>query len=352
MKKAQLKYTFLFIILLAAHSYAQNLYNSVSGSVIDEKSELPLQGVNVFISGSTWGTHTDENGKYKITSIAPGVHELVISFLGYEVITQPINIKENSQLKFDFKLVPKSYQLDSVSVVSDMPLEWQARLRTFKRLFLGQNVFAEECTIENETSINFNEDLNGVLSAYTMKPVTIINKALGYRIYCILINFLWDKNEQRISFLVQPKFENLVPADKEEETKWINNRVSVYEGSLNHFLRSLVNDTFMQDGYKIYYSALPIESKYTYRFEQIFRRDKLIYKGILKNEYTLKFPNYLKVDYKGYSSFLKLKYDDVLIDKYGIPQDPVPFETYGAWSKCGMADMLPNNFDVNGKLED
>ncbi len=347
MKKLNLalKYFPLIMFIFISHTYAQNYVNSISGIVTDEKSELPLQGVNVFISGSTWGVHTDKDGSYIITSVTPGVHELVVSFLGYEVISKSISIKENSQLKFDFKLIPKTYQLDSVSVVSEMPVEWQSRLRTFKRLFLGQNPFAEDCTIENETALDFNEDINGVLSAFTTRPLIIINKSLGYKIYCILISFLWDNNEQRISFLVQPKFENLEPADNDEKTKWLNNRISVYEGSLNHFLLSLVNDTFLEEGYKIYFAQLPIESINTYRFEQIFRRDKLIHKGILNNEYLLRFPNYLKVEFKGYSSFLKLKYDDVLIDKFGFPQEPVPFETYGDWAKCGMADMLPNYFD-------
>ncbi len=346
-----LKYLTLIFFVVASGTYAQNYTNSISGIITDEKSEMPLQGVNVFISGSTWGAHTDKDGNYKITSVTPGMHELVVSFLGYEVISKSVSIKGNSELKFDFKLIPKTYQLDSVSVVSEMPVEWQSRLRTFKRLFLGQNKFAEDCTIENETSLDFNEDLHGVLSAFTTRPIIIINKALGYRIYCILMSFLWDKNEQRISFLVQPKFENLKPADKDEETKWLNSRISVYEGSLNHFLLSLVNDTFLEKGYKIYFAALPIESKYTYRFEQIFRRDKLIHKGILSNEYLLKFANYLKVEFKGHSSFLKLKYDDVLIDKFGFPQEPVPFETYGDWAKCGMADMLPNYFDVQNPFK-
>jgi hypothetical protein len=113
----------------------------------------------------------------------------------------------------------------------------------------------------------------------------------------------------------------------------------------------LVNDTFLEKGYKLFFAPLPMESKYSYRFEQIFRRDKLVHKGILKDEYMLKFPNFLRVEFKGRSSFLKLKYDDVLIDKFGFPQEPVPFETYGDWSKCGMADMLPNYFDVRNPFK-
>lgn len=344
-------YFFLLVILLVRNSFAQKYNNSISGYVIDEKSGLTLQGVNVFISGSTWGTHTDKDGFFNLTSINPGMHELIISFLGYEVISQSIILKDKSELHFDFKLVPKTYQLDSISVVSEMPVEWQTRLRTFRRLFLGQNPFADECTIENETAIDFTEDENGVLSAVSNQPLIIMNEALGYKIYCILMSFLWDKNEQRIKFLVQPKFEDLQPADEDEKSKWINNRISVFEGSLIHFLRSLIEDTFLSQGYKVYTAPFPSETKYSYRFEQIFRRDKLIHKGILANEFLLKFPNYLKVEFRGKESFFKLKYDDVLIDKFGIPQEPVPFETYGVWAKSGMADMLPNYFDEDEELK-
>ena len=58
---------FLFVITLDLHYtiFAQTIPRiSISGQIIDKVTGNPLSDVNVFLSGTTLGDVTDENGKY------------------------------------------------------------------------------------------------------------------------------------------------------------------------------------------------------------------------------------------------------------------------------------------------
>lgn len=343
-------YTVVLIILFTIVSVSFTQVNNfeISGHVLDNY-EKPLSGVNIFISGTTWGTHTNNNGYYKISGVKPGKYELVISIIGYEVTTKNISITENSITNMDFKIKQKSYELNPVEVISEKPKEWQKNLETFRNLFLGSTEYADNCIIENEIKIDFKKKDEDILSASVDEPLIIDNQSLGYRIYCVLLSFIWNMSERRIRFQVKPRFEELTPSSEEEKYSWKKNREEVFEGSLIHFLRSIINNEFLNEGYTLYLSLLPTESKNTSKLEQIFSSKKLIKQGIIADEFIFRFPNYLRVVHNGNLSWLKLSYSEVTIDKYGNPEEPVPFETYGYWAKSGMADMLPYNYVPDDK---
>lgn len=70
----------------------QNDRVTVSGSVADEKG-VSLPGVSIIVRGTTKGTTTDNDGKFKLT--APVNSTLIFSFVGYE--TEEFLIKEDLQ---------------------------------------------------------------------------------------------------------------------------------------------------------------------------------------------------------------------------------------------------------------
>ncbi len=83
---------------------------SISGTVTDTDG-VPLPGANILEKGSTNGTQTDFDGKFKLLVSAPAVLE--ISYLGY--ISQEIVV--DSQTKIEVQLVVDTNQLDEVIVV-------------------------------------------------------------------------------------------------------------------------------------------------------------------------------------------------------------------------------------------
>jgi TonB-linked SusC/RagA family outer membrane protein len=82
----------------------------IQGTVTDAKGPLP--GVNVKLKGTTTGTSTDANGKYKLT-IPDGSGTLVFSFIGYN--NQEIAIGNRQTI--DVTMIEESKALNEVVVV-------------------------------------------------------------------------------------------------------------------------------------------------------------------------------------------------------------------------------------------
>ena len=79
MKTIYKKLLFL-LFLLPATILAQS---SLDGVVLDSKTKQPVPGVNVIIDGTTNGTSTDFDGKFKLSNLKNG-DNVVFSFIGYK----------------------------------------------------------------------------------------------------------------------------------------------------------------------------------------------------------------------------------------------------------------------------
>lgn len=91
--------------------YAQSDQYAVSGSVTDETGE-PLIGVTVMVKGNkTQGTVTDLEGNFTIN--VKKNSELVLSYVGYNSLTVPVNGKKELKLK----MIPSDATLDDLVVV-------------------------------------------------------------------------------------------------------------------------------------------------------------------------------------------------------------------------------------------
>ncbi|MCX6237279.1 MAG: mucoidy inhibitor MuiA family protein [Bacteroidia bacterium] len=88
-----------------------NISNQVSGRVYDATTKEPLPGATVVIRGTTLGTITDPDGKYSL-STSGNNNELVVSFIGFESQTLPIN-----NPVINVTLLPSVLNLDEVVVV-------------------------------------------------------------------------------------------------------------------------------------------------------------------------------------------------------------------------------------------
>jgi iron complex outermembrane receptor protein len=107
------KMIFVMAILFSTSLLAQH---TVSGVVTDATTGDRLIGANVYFPDLNMGAATDGNGEYSISSVAPGVYNLTCSFIGFDKITQEINV--NADMTLDFSM--KEYQFTlSVTVFSD-----------------------------------------------------------------------------------------------------------------------------------------------------------------------------------------------------------------------------------------
>jgi len=98
----------LFLFLLLPFSL---LAQSLSGVVVDKKSNQPLPGVNVVVQGANQSTSTDFDGKFKLAGLKNG-DKVVLSFIGYE--SQTLNY--TGQKEVSISLDESANQLQEVVV--------------------------------------------------------------------------------------------------------------------------------------------------------------------------------------------------------------------------------------------
>jgi TonB-linked SusC/RagA family outer membrane protein len=97
----------LFCVVGAAR--AQTV--SISGVVVAKEDNLPMPGVTIRVAGTSSGTQTDVDGKFKI-DVAPG-SKLVASFIGYTTVEVPVT----SQSNYKIELVAEAKALQELVVV-------------------------------------------------------------------------------------------------------------------------------------------------------------------------------------------------------------------------------------------
>ena len=103
---------FLVVFFLLSHDNL-NGQITISGVVVDEKTNEELIGAAVILKGTSIGTVTDPEGKFEISVQKPLPFTLVVSYLGY--IPQEYLVK-SSKKKLIIKLSSESYLLDDIEV--------------------------------------------------------------------------------------------------------------------------------------------------------------------------------------------------------------------------------------------
>ena len=108
-----------FLFTLAALSFSLNSFSQVSGKtvikglVVDALTGYPIPFASVFLKGTTVGTLTDDNGKYRIeTSVAATT--ISFSFIGYQAESR--EIITGVEQTVDVRMSLSSITLDEVIV--------------------------------------------------------------------------------------------------------------------------------------------------------------------------------------------------------------------------------------------
>ncbi|RYU82469.1 SusC/RagA family TonB-linked outer membrane protein [Hymenobacter persicinus] len=85
------KLLFLLLFFCAGFTGAFAQTGSVSGRVVDEKSQ-GMPGVTVLIEGTSLGNSTNSDGTFSILNVPAGPHTLVTSFVGYTSQRIPVTV--------------------------------------------------------------------------------------------------------------------------------------------------------------------------------------------------------------------------------------------------------------------
>jgi len=189
----------LLIGIILSGTKLANAQNSIiSGRVVDFNTKETLPFANIFINNTTLGTAADFNGKFELRNVPLGIHELIVSYVGYESIKASIIINDQSVDLGTIELNQAEQELAEVQIQSTVDTGWEKQLKRFKKIFLGEDDLADQCEILNPYVIDFSKASGGVLTASAKEPIEISNYSLGYKLSFHLSHFEADKESYSI----------------------------------------------------------------------------------------------------------------------------------------------------------
>lgn len=359
----------------------------IAGTVQDENGK-PLPFASAFLNQTTLGDRTTEKGEFNIRNIPAGKYELIVSYLGYEPYLVPVDV--NADLAgITVVLKPKPGVLKEFVVKRNTEREkW---LKVFSGLFVGESSLAKQCKLLNSEVIDLEyDDSRRLLTASSNDFVILENRALGYRVKFLLINFQYNMQTGYSLYYGNPLFEPMKARNARQQKRWEKNREAAYYGSTIHFYRSMAKMELAKDGFSVQKlvrkerqrgfvmpsgtdpgDSVKIQrpgmfSKYVnYLYTAELPYDSLYHKN--GNGYSLIFGDYLYVTYSKEKedklyvekyrpgnrskageqvSVMKLLAPAVDMDRNGNLLSPVDVvvEQYWGWEK--MAEMLPLDYKL------
>lgn len=117
------KFFTLVLVLFASISSLTAATGSISGRVTDASDDSPLWGTNILLAGTSTGTSTDHEGKYRLTGIPEGKALIVFRYLGYHSDSIEVNILAGKTLQLNVQL--KALVLEGDEIVVSAQLQGQ-----------------------------------------------------------------------------------------------------------------------------------------------------------------------------------------------------------------------------------
>jgi len=234
---------YLFFPLI---TLAQN--GIITGKVTGMDGKSPIYLANVFLSNTTAGSTTNNDGEFALRGLKPGQYSLIVSIVGYEDYSANVLIG-NEPIRLNIKLSPKNNELREVTITT--PANWKKNYDWFVKDFIGTDDNAKYCHVADPHMVNLNYHKGQQeLEAYTEDFLVVDNYALGYRIKFLLHEFTSSKLTGIISNEGPRLFQDL-PGSKKQIAEWHRKRDSAYYGSAMHFYRSLYTGRLGQEGFEM-----------------------------------------------------------------------------------------------------
>jgi hypothetical protein len=345
----------LYIItILILLSFKLNAQTTVTGFVTDSLNR-PIPFASVYLSKTTIGTLTDNEGSYSLTIPFNGVYELISSSIGYKSTSQTIFSAGGIQ-KINIKLFLKLIQLNEVTIKSKDKNRLK-NLTLFTRLFLGATANAQYCKLTNPEDLHLYYDTpNKTLKGFSTKPLKIENKALGYIVVYDLNDFTYNSETGFLRFSGNPYFQ-LIDGSSKHNKRTYKNRLIAYYGSRLHLLRAIFSESLSGENFIISECKLDSTTKECMEISPVSVRS--IVQSHSHNYQTLFSPYPIFIKYNenhpelvtGLTGFQSQVYestiqfsDTVKLYQNGYFEEPYFLTWGGEMANERIADMLPFDF--------
>ena len=101
-----------------ASAGAQQSTGTITGRVLEAESQRPVAEAQVMIVGTTRGTRTDAEGRYRIASVTPGTASLRIARIGYQSASREVTVAAGQEVTADFSIGPVATILSAVTTTA------------------------------------------------------------------------------------------------------------------------------------------------------------------------------------------------------------------------------------------
>ena len=355
-------YVFLLLITPLVALGQESLF--ISGVVKDSLLNTPVEGANIYLSGTSKGTSSDKDGNFKIEDLKPGNYTLVISHTAYEFSIIDVLLLNASKALGTVPLTEDLIESGIAEVVGKRDKVWQRRFKRFKSMIMGGNFEEHNIEIVNAYDADFLKLKDGGLAKEKPFKLEIINRYTGYRIFYEIQQFYLGK--KYAPFITgYSQFKKLEPRDEAEERYWLRNRQEAYSGSLRHFFENLIVRSHDNSGFKAYIdNGAKVERIDVFEKKNISRRP--IHGSNLPGRFEIEdttYPYIKKITFKDYLYFeyqnasddngdpqktwIKAKNDGVFVFGNGILLDPTMVTLSGFLAGRRLYEMLPFDFELD-----
>lgn len=259
--------------------------NSISGSVIDQETNLPIESATVYVNGSTKGTTTNSLGLFMLEGITFPC-QLIVSHVSYSVISLYISAPMQS---LNIQMIPRLVAISEVKVADKNARE--LNLRLFNKLFIGNDYWGRNARILNDsvlyftsryqvdtlwsedsirTNVNFfgsedfewAEDSSYHIHRQKLEFEVKAKEPLQVRLPMFGYDLRIDLSEFKVSYQLQEKYSvsnylgffHYIPfenSSRRNRRVFGRNKRIAYYNSRQHFCKSLITNRLPENGYEL-----------------------------------------------------------------------------------------------------
>jgi len=340
---------FLLCFLMSSQLFSQK---KVFGVIIDSTTKEPIPGASIYFENTSIGTTSELDGSFILKYNSKIKSSLIFSFVGYPI--KKISLKEiDSSKKLIILLKSSGIILKEVVINTNDGWPRELKLREFKKHYLGDSDNGKSCEILNpDDLILMYNSKEKKLTAKANKPIIIKNNRLKYKIKVDQLFFegkyLYVSKNNRKRTLKSAFYSgsNFYSSTiKGLDTITENLRLTTYQGSLNHFMRSLASLSFVHEGFGIYrtHKKRVINLSKKVKIELSLTGDTKVYLPQRKDHLIVKYKEEETVSHiKNYPYFFT-------VNSLGNFSDADKITFSGVFGKSRLGDTLPLDYLIEDK---
>jgi hypothetical protein len=327
-----MKKIILFLLLISFFQVGHS--QKVRGIILDKSDHTKINFASIYINGTSFGTNSDQNGYFELDITKFSSLPLTISALGYYSVTLTDFSREKS---VEILLTPKTFELNEVIVkAKSTSKERKANLKLFKEQFLGSSYNGQNCVIMNESDITFKNGISGdTLKAFALKPILIVNNALGYKLTYYLDSFEYYRKSKSFLYKGNAYFSEDMSAALTQKNFFEKRRKNAYLGSRSHFFSSLWTNSLNSNGFIIQNSV----------DESINYEDIVIVRAGFKKYLSYKSNLYIYYLSKSPTSYFEPLKEQLFFDSNGY-FDGSGVKIIGKMAQQRIGDLLPYDYKL------